>query len=203
MNQFGEKHLIQIAINAKKTCKILFSLLFLLSILLFFIEVCYSNEDLLLTIKANKSNYKVGDEVIINFIITNQSKEDVQIYFINIYEAQRYLSIETLDGNKLTPQITSLYSWENPTFHLVRAKSYLKKEMRATITKNNRTYNAQGLEFKDLFYELKKFSKIKITGFFNCSNELAKGYQKKYPKDIKKDFWTGEIKSSPIIIKIE
>lgn len=173
-------------------------------LVLFFIrgEYAWSNEALQLTIKTNKSNYKINDEIVIGFTINNQSKKNVQVYFINTYEAENYLSIEAADGNKIHKRVSAIYKWENPSFHLIKPGGKLEKEIRGSVSPTIKSEERE-LKFKDVVYTLDKANKIRIVGVFYCKKELALEYQKKYYQKVEKEFWIGKIKSIPIVINIE
>lgn len=179
----------------KANIKQLFILILLVEIL-FFAENCQAVDDLALAIKTNQSVYKIGDEIVIDFVITNQSQEDIQIYFIDIYEGKEYLSIKKLNGDKVPVRSDRVYKWENPSFHLIKAGGEFKSSFKAR-------FQYQKLVFHDVTYDLSGLDKIRIVGVLKCHGKVALRYQEKYPQRITKDFWIGEIKSAPILIKIK
>ena len=171
-----------------------FIILFLLMNSTFYCEV--SNEEvnaqnsLKLTIKSDKQEYEINDDIYIDLKITNKSDSIITVCNLLIFPSKFLdFNIVDLDSNK------SIY----PNFHedlFGHGRFFVKLLKNAFV---GRRINLNKSEFNEpIMFKLKKAGRYQIEAIYSIPKSWA---NKETP--LLSKLWTGELTSNKIIIDVK
>ncbi len=170
-----------------------------LLILLFLATNCFASGELKVTIETDKTQYKMGDELILKYTIANIGSRDVEVE--RCYGDYLRLSITTADNIPLQNTAFCTYGKELPEFRLIKSGDTFRRELRYNFKSNRFSTYCEG-------YEIGGIDKIKIKGSVFCnSGELVCKGEKLCTSDLvpypEIETKLSIVESEPVIIIIE